>query len=97
MTQQNVQRLRAVTMTVDPQEEVFREVRDMLHAYNKSGKQIERGTDILEDLEVDSLSVMNFIMKLEDRFDISIPLNVLSDIRTVGDLAATINQLKRDA
>ena len=97
MTQQNVQRLRAVTMTVDPQEEVFREVRGMLHAYNKSGKQIERGTDILEDLEVDSLSVMNFIMKLEDRFDISIPLNVLSDIRTVGDLAATICQLKRDA
>ena len=84
-------------MTVDPQEEVFREVRDMLHAYNKSGKQIESGTDILEDLEVDSLSVMNFIMKLEDHFDISIPLNVLSDIRTVGDLATTIAQLKRDA
>ena len=97
MTQQNVQKLRAVTMTVDPEEEAFREVRGMLQAYNKSGKPIERDTDILEDLEVDSLSVMNFIMKLEDRFDISIPLNVLPDIRTVGDLAATINQLKRDA
>ncbi|MEM7222907.1 MAG: acyl carrier protein [Pseudomonadota bacterium] len=84
-------------MTADPEEEVFWEVRGMLQAYNKSNKPIESGTDILEDLEVDSLSVMNFIMKLEDHFDISIPLNVLSDIRTVGDLAATITQLKKDA
>ena len=97
MTQQHGQRLRVVPMTDDPQMDVFHEVQGMLETYNKSGKHIERGTNILEDLEVDSLSVMNFIMKLEDRFDISIPLNVLTDIRTVGDLAATITQLKRDA
>ena len=84
-------------MTSDLRDEILREVRTMLQSYNKSESPIDEETDILEDLEVDSLSVMNFIMQLEDRFDISVPLNVLPEIRTVGDLAGTIYKLKRDA
>jgi len=35
-------------------------------------------------------------MELEDSLDISIPLNLIPDIKTVGDLADTIGQLKEE-
>ena len=41
-------------------------------------------TDISADLNIDSVSVMDFVMEVEDHFDIDIPLNVLSETRTHG-------------
>lgn len=52
-------------------------------------------TNIVHDLGLDSLAVMNFVMTLEDRFDVSIPMDRLVGIETVGDLAAVIADLKR--
>ena len=49
---------------------------------------------IKDDLGLDSLAVMNFVMVLEDRFDVSIPIDALNDIKTVGDLAKIISELK---
>ena len=49
---------------------------------------------IKDDLGLDSLAVMNFVMVLEDRFDVSIPIDSLNDIKTVGDLARVISELK---
>lgn len=51
-------------------------------------------TDIARDLAVDSLALMNIIMELEDRFDISIPLDRLADIQTIRDLTGLINELR---
>ncbi|HYD68168.1 MAG TPA: acyl carrier protein [Azospirillum sp.] len=51
-------------------------------------------TNIIRDLGLDSLTVMNFVMALEDHFDVSIPMDRLADIETVGDLAAAIADLK---
>ena len=39
-------------------------------------------TDISTDLNIDSVAVMDFVMEVEDHFDIEIPLNVLSETRT---------------
>jgi acyl carrier protein len=36
---------------------------------------------------------MEFIEKIEDHFDISIPLNILPDVNTIGDLATKVRQL----
>ena len=86
-----------MTKTLQSEEEVFLEICRMLEPFNNSENKIGRETDILRDLNIDSLSVMNFIMKIEDEFDISIPLNVLPDIRTVNDLVAMVDQAKADA
>lgn len=51
-------------------------------------------TNITKDLGLDSLAVMNFVMALEDRFDVSIPMDKLAEIETVNDLAAAIADLK---
>jgi len=37
---------------------------------------------------------MDLMMELEEKFDVSIPLNLLPEVRTVGDLTATIRKLK---
>ncbi len=46
------------------------------------------------DLHLDSLAVMDFIMSLEDRFEIVIPLDRVSDVETLADLAKVVDQLR---
>jgi acyl carrier protein len=52
-------------------------------------------SDISRDLEVDSLALMNIVMELEDKFDISIPLDRLSEVQTAGDLASLIDNIRK--
>lgn len=54
---------------------------------------IDENTDLISDLEFDSLKVMNLMEDLEDRYDISVPLNILADIRTVKDLTVQLQRL----
>ena len=56
--------------------------------------EVTAATDIGRDLGVDSLALMNIVMELEDVFELSIPLDRLADVETVGDLAALINELR---
>lgn len=51
-------------------------------------------TDIVEDLGMDSLGVMNFVMAIEDFYDISIPLDRITQIQTVGDLINAVEDLR---
>ena len=51
-------------------------------------------SDIVRDLGVVSLTLMNIVMELEDVFELSIPLDRLADVETVGDLAGLINELR---
>lgn len=50
-------------------------------------------TVITKDLTIDSLAVMDMVMELEDRFDVSIPMNVVAEIYTVDELTDTILDL----
>lgn len=59
--------------------------------------QVTQETDIARDLAVDSLALMNIVMELEDRFDLSIPLDRLATVSTVGDLSELINKLRMKA
>lgn len=51
-------------------------------------------TDIVNDLGLDSLAIMNFVMALEDEYDISMPLDRMAEVQTVGDLVRTIEDLR---
>ena len=75
---------------------IVNQVIAVLQKFDKTGKTIQASTDIAAELDLDSLAVMDVIMELEDSLDISIPLNLIPDIRTVGDLADTIGQLKEE-
>ena len=58
---------------------------------------IDRDTDIARDLAVDSLALMNIVMELEDAFDVSMPLDRLATVQTIGDLADIISSLRQEA
>jgi acyl carrier protein len=53
-------------------------------------------SDLVADLGFDSLQVLEVIAELEDRFDISIPLNDVPSTRTVGQVVAQVAQLVGD-
>ncbi len=60
----------------------------------KVPRNISPESKIIEDLEFDSLAVMNFVMEIEDKLDVSVPLDRLTDVRTIRDLADAIVSLK---
>ena len=51
-------------------------------------------TDLTMDIHIDSASTMSLVFDLEESFDVSVPLNELSDVRTIRDLASLIVKLK---
>ena len=54
---------------------------------------IDESTDLVNGLGLDSFKVLDLLMEVEDEFDISIPMNVLADVRTVKDLALRIEEI----
>jgi len=66
---------------------------EVLEPRNRTGQPLGEHTDLVADIGLSSLQVMELIERLEDHFDLSIPLNLLPDIATVGDLAARLREL----
>lgn len=69
---------------------------DILKPFVPDGIVITTETDLLTDLGLDSLKVMKIVENLEDSFDISIPINILPDVRTVRDLELQIQKLNKN-
>ncbi|WP_373504026.1 acyl carrier protein [Aestuariivirga sp.] len=73
------------------------QISSLLEPFNTNGTVLSATTDISTDLNIDSVTVMDFVMEVEDHFDIEIPLNVLSETRTIGDLAKVVEaRVKKD-
>ncbi len=69
------------------------EIISLLEPFNKEGISLGKETNITSDLEIDSVAVMDFVMELEEKLDISIPVNMLSEVQTIGDLASVVQQI----
>jgi acyl carrier protein len=48
------------------------------------------------DVGLDSVQIMDLVMEIEDRLDISIPVEVLAEARTLNELAHHIEPLCKD-
>ena len=79
--------------SVSLQMEIFGEIRRLLAPYQADDMPIVGNTVICDGTKVDSLTVMDMIVELEDRFDISIPMKQVAEVRTVDQLADTISRL----
>ena len=71
-------------------------IRDLIDPFNKKGVEIGGGTRFAQDLEWDSLTVMDFVASVEDEFDILISMNLASDIETVDQLVDAVRQLESE-
>jgi acyl carrier protein len=56
------------------------------------GVTVDQTTELTGDLALDSLQVMDLITQVEDEYDISVPLNLLAEVRTVGELAVQVQK-----
>ncbi|QIG46541.1 acyl carrier protein [Nordella sp. HKS 07] len=72
-------------------EDTFNTLCQLLEPFNTAKIALKPDTDISADLNIDSVTVMDFVMEVEDRFNIDIPLNVLSETRSLGDLVKVVD------
>ena len=84
------QALKTKVARVELQMEVLREIRRQLAPYQVAEKPITGDMVICDGTTVNSLTVMDMIVELEDRFDISIPMKRVTEIHTVDQLADTV-------
>ncbi|WP_022948982.1 acyl carrier protein [Methylohalobius crimeensis] len=77
-------------------QDILAELIATIRALAPGADEVDEHTELVGNLGLDSMKVMNLLQEIEDRFDVSIPLNVLPDVRTVGDLADKIQQLLQD-
>ena len=69
-------------------------IRDLIDPFNKKGAEISGSTRFAQDLEWDSLTVMDFVASVEDEFDILISMNRAAEIETVDQLVAAVGELQ---
>lgn len=65
----------------------------VLKAVNPRPIEPSLTSDLVTDLGFDSLQIMEVIAELEDRFDVSIPLNDVPSTRTVAQIVAQVAAL----
>lgn len=58
-----------------------------------SDTELNEDSELVAEYGMSSLQVMEMIADIEDAFDISVPLNIVPNIATVGDLAREVQAL----
>ncbi len=48
--------------------------------------EVKSNSDLVNDLGLESIKVLDLLMMLEDKFDITIPINILLDVKTPEQL-----------
>lgn len=69
-------------------------VKALIVPFNKKGIEVSDQTRFAQDLEWDSLTVMDFVANVEDEFDIIITMNQAAEIETVAELVDAVEKLK---
>jgi acyl carrier protein len=73
------------------------EIRDVIFATMRAQLrepvELTDNTNIANDLGLDSVAVMDFVMEIEDRLNVSVPLDRIAEVQTLGDLVATLHNV----
>ena len=69
-------------------------VLELIEPFNKKGVAATEATRFAQDLEWDSLTVLDFVATIEDEFDVLISMNMQAEIETVGQLVDALEKLK---
>jgi acyl carrier protein len=69
------------------------DVIELLQRMSRQPIEPTLNSDLVIDLGFDSLQILEVIAALEDRFDVSIPLNDVPSTRTVAQVVAQVTAL----
>lgn len=75
-------------------DEILARLVPYLKRFAEPGGKLNEDVHLVEGLGLDSSKVLDLILEVEDEFDISMPMNLLTDVHTVRDLAQIIKQLQ---
>ena len=70
-------------------------VTPLLRALVPATVALSDSTSMVRDLGLDSVAVMDFVMEIEERLDVSVPLDRISEVETIGDLVTVLRDLRR--
>ena len=74
--------------------DTYDRVSALIQPFNKKGVALTPDTSFQNDLEWDSLTVLDFVATVEDEFDVTITMNMQAEIETVGQLVAAVEKLQ---
>jgi acyl carrier protein len=77
-------------------EEILDQLFELIRPYSDPNIVITEQTRIMDDIGLDSMNVMELVMQIEDHFDVSVPLNILPDVSTIGEFANQLEMLLQD-
>ena len=76
-----------------PSIDVQHEVMTIVGRVMGKARPVTPESELLGDLGFDSLRVLELVGDLEDHFSIAVPLNALTHIKTVGQIAGEVERL----
>ncbi|API60665.1 phosphopantetheine-binding protein [Tardibacter chloracetimidivorans] len=75
--------------------QIFARIVELIEPFNEKGVTLGEDTSFARDLELDSLKVMDLVASIEDEWDITLPLNMLPELETIGQLADAVAKLAK--
>jgi acyl carrier protein len=70
--------------------EIETEIKGILSNFLSKPAPLSGATDLVNDLGLESVQVMEFVMEVEDHYDIALDLESLSHVRTVAELTDVV-------
>jgi acyl carrier protein len=78
-------------------EDIIEQLFELIRPYSEEPIVLSEQTSIIVDVGLDSMQVMELVMQIEDDFDVSVPLNILPDVNTIGEFAKHLEILLQDS
>src|SRR3546814_15104924 len=75
--------------------QIFARIVELIEPFNEKGVTLGEDISFARDLELDSLKVMDLVASIEDEWDITLPLNMLPELETIGQLADAVAKLAK--
>lgn len=66
----------------------------LLRKYAPADRGVTPATDLVGDLGLESVRILEFVVDVEDHFDLIIDIERLSEVHTVRDMARVVQQLQ---
>jgi acyl carrier protein len=76
-----------------PRAQIYTRIIELIEPLNTKKAPLAETTRFAGDLEMDSLTVMDLVASMEDEWDIVLPLNLLPDLETIGQVADAVTKL----
>lgn len=72
---------------------IFEKVREIIcEQFDVDEENVTLDTDLREDLDADSLDLVDLVMSFEDEFKIEVPDEAIESVKTVGDIVKFIEE-----